>query len=130
MPSHGSRPQLRRAGRDALWIADELGDVALHTPRRRRGAGRAEATVVRRWGTHSLDAMQTFLAALVVLPYDQRVATRWGEIQAYAQLRGRPRPANDSWIAVCCLVRELPLATFNTKDYADFAEREGLELAH
>jgi hypothetical protein len=48
--------------------------------------------------------MQTFLAALAVLPYDQRVATRWGEIQAYAQLRGRPRPANDSWIAACCLV--------------------------
>ncbi len=56
-------------------------------------------TVVRRWGPHSLDAMQPFLAALVVLPYNQRGATRWGEIQAYAQLRGRPRPANDSWIA-------------------------------
>ena len=61
-------------------------------------------------------------------PYDQRVAARWGEIQAYAQLRGRPRPANDCWIAACCLVRDLPLATFNIKDYADFAEHEGLEL--
>ena len=61
-------------------------------------------------------------------PYDQHVAVRWGEIQAYAQLRGRPRPTNDSWIAACCLVRELPLATFNIKDYADFAEHEGLEL--
>ena len=29
---------------------------------------------------------------------------------------------------VCCLTRELPLATFNIKDYADFAEHEGLEL--
>jgi toxin FitB len=72
--------------------------------------------------------MRTFLAALVVLPYDQRVATRWGEIQAYAQLRGHARPANDSWVAACCLVRGLPLATFNIKDYADFAEHEGLEL--
>ena len=85
-------------------------------------------TLVRRWGPRSLDTMRTFLAELVVLPYDQRVATRWGEIQAYAQLRGRPRPTNDSWIAACCLVRELPLATFNTKDFADFAEHEGLEL--
>ena len=49
---------------------------------------------------------------------------------AYAQLRGRPGPANDSWIAACCLVRGLPLATFNNKDYADFAEHEGLELVH
>jgi len=72
--------------------------------------------------------MRTFLAALVVLPYDQRIATRWGEIQAYAQLRGRPRPANDSWIAACCLVRELPLITYNRKDFEDFAEHEGLNL--
>ena len=74
--------------------------------------------------------MRAFLDELVVLPYDQHVATRWGESQAYAQLRGRPRPANDPWIAACCLVRELPLATFNIKDYADFAEHEGLELVH
>ena len=26
------------------------------------------------------------------------------------------------------LVRELPLATFNTRDYLDFAEHEGLDL--
>lgn len=35
---------------------------------------------------------------------------------------------NDSWIAACCLVRDLPLATFNTRDYLDFAEHEGLDL--
>ena len=75
--------------------------------------------------------MRTFLASVVVLPYSfQHVATVWGEIQAHAQLRGRPRPINDSWIAACCLARELPLATFNIKDYADFAEHEGLELVH
>ena len=52
----------------------------------------------------------------------------WGEIQAHARLRGRPRPINESWIAACCIARELPLATFNIKNYADFAEHEGLEL--
>jgi predicted nucleic acid-binding protein len=87
-------------------------------------------TLVRRWGPRSLETMRIFLAALVVLPYDQHVATRWGEIQAYAQVRGRPRPTNDSWIAACCLVRDLPLATFNIKDFADFAEHEGLVLVH
>lgn len=85
-------------------------------------------TLVRHWGPRSVDGMRTFLAGLVVLPYDQRVAARWGELQAYAQLRGRPRPINDSWIAACCLVRDLPLATFNTKDFSDFAEYEGLTL--
>ncbi len=71
--------------------------------------------------------MRAFLAGLVVLPYDQRVAARWGELQAYAQLRGRPRPVNDTWIAACCLVRELPLATYNIKDF-DFAKHEGLKI--
>jgi hypothetical protein len=56
------------------------------------------------------------------------VAVRWGEIQAQGQLRGRPRPVNDWWIAACCLVDRLPLATFNTKDFADFAEHDGLAL--
>ncbi|MET0191390.1 MAG: PIN domain-containing protein, partial [Pseudonocardia sediminis] len=67
-------------------------------------------------------------SGVVVLPYGTRVATIWGEIQAHAQIRGRPRPINDSWIAACCLARELPLATLNVKDFADFAEHEGLEL--
>ena len=84
--------------------------------------------LVRHWGPRSLDTMRTFLAALVVLPYDQRIATRWGEIQAYAQLRGRPRPTNDSWIAASCLVRDLPLATFNIKDFQDFEQHEGLQI--
>lgn len=85
-------------------------------------------TLVRHWGPQSLASMRAFLARMVVLPYDRQVAARWGELQAYAQLRGRPRPVNDSWIAACCLVRDLPLATFNIKDFTDFAEHEGLEI--
>lgn len=56
------------------------------------------------------------------------VAITWGHLQARAQLRGRPRPVNDTWIAACCLVEGLPLVTFNTKDYEDFAVHEGLLL--
>ena len=42
--------------------------------------------------------------------------------------RGRPRPQNDTWIAACCLVYDLPLATLNVKDFADFADHEGLRI--
>jgi predicted nucleic acid-binding protein len=87
-------------------------------------------TLVRHWGPRSLATMRTFLTGLLVLPYDRHVATKWGELQAYAQLRGRPRPINDSWIAACCIVRGMPLATFNVKDFADFVEHEGLQLVH
>jgi predicted nucleic acid-binding protein len=49
-------------------------------------------------------------------------------LQAHAQLRGRPRPANDTWIAACCLVHSVPLATLNHKDFADYAAHEGMTL--
>jgi predicted nucleic acid-binding protein len=63
---------------------------------------------MRRWGPTSVARLRSLLDGLLVLPYDTRIAGRWGELQAYAQLRGRPRPVNDTWIAACCLVRELP----------------------
>jgi predicted nucleic acid-binding protein len=85
-------------------------------------------TLVRHWGPQRLAGMHTFLSSLVVLPYSNSVAATWGELQAHAQLRGRPRPANDTWIAACCLTRRLPLATLNIKDFSDFVEYDGLQL--
>ena len=85
-------------------------------------------TVVRQWGPQRAAGIQAFLSQVVVLPYSVTVARTWGELQAHAQRRGRPRPVNDTWIAACCLARELPLATLNIKDFADFAEHEGLVL--
>ena len=85
-------------------------------------------TLVRQWGPGRQSAFEEFLASVVVLPYSPGVARRWGELQAHAQLRGRPRPANDTWIAACCLVRDHPLATLNVKDFADFAAHDGLQL--
>ena len=55
-------------------------------------------------------------------------ARKWGEITAYAQLRGCPRPFDDSWIAACWCAYELPLVTLNVKHLEDFAAYEGLEL--
>ena len=65
---------------------------------------------------------------MVLLPFDEQVAILWGEMQARAQIRGRARPVNDTWIAACCLAWDLPLATFNRKDFDDFAEYERLRL--
>lgn len=42
----------------------------------------AKWTLVRHWGPRSLASMRVFLSQMVVLPYDQRVAARWGELQA------------------------------------------------
>jgi hypothetical protein len=61
-------------------------------------------------------------------PIWREVATTWGELQADAAHRGRTPPQNDTWIAACCLVEGLPLATLNLRDYASFAEHDGLAL--
>jgi toxin FitB len=84
--------------------------------------------VLRIWGPGRTDELARWRQRVGVLAYDEAVANKWGQLQARAQRRGRPRPQNDSWIAACCLVDDLPLATLNVKDFADFAEYEGLTL--
>ena len=83
---------------------------------------------LRNWGSTKTAGLEAWLSTRPTLPYNEAVARRWGEISAYATKRGRPRPQNDSWIAACCLVYGLPLATLNVKDFADFAEYEGLQI--
>jgi len=83
---------------------------------------------VRSWGSSSRRDLEFWLSSVVVLPYNRRVSRTWGSISAAASRRGRPTPANDTWIAACCLVRGVPLATLNVKDFVDFAEHEGLVL--
>lgn len=82
----------------------------------------------RRWETRARTELVAWLGRAVVLPYDERVAWRWGQLSVEAERRGRARPINDTWIAACCLVADLPLATLNLKDFADFAEHGGLRL--
>jgi len=83
---------------------------------------------LRSWGLPRRERLEQWLQPLPVLPGTPKVAHVWGEMSAYAQRRGRPRPQNDTWIAACSLAFEVPLATLNVKDYEDFVEYEGLEL--
>jgi predicted nucleic acid-binding protein len=83
---------------------------------------------MRQWGGPRRADLMPWLAARLTLPYTDEIARTWGEISAYAARRGRPRPQNDTWIAACCLVYDLSLATLNVKDFKDFTEHEGLTL--
>ena len=83
---------------------------------------------MRSWGRRTREELEDWLSGVVKLDSDMVISREWGRISADARRRGRPRPANDTWIAACCLVHGLPLATLNRKDFEDFAEHEGLGL--
>jgi hypothetical protein len=83
---------------------------------------------LRSWGSRRTADLTRWREHVGVLAYDETVADKWGQLQARAQLRGRPRPHNDTWIAACCLVDDLPLAALNIKDFADFAEHDRLTI--
>jgi hypothetical protein len=85
-------------------------------------------TKLRHWGPRNRAMLDSWLSDKPVIPGGKSVASVWGELSAVATQRGRPRPGNDTWVAACCLAYGLPLATLNMKDFADFAEHDGLSL--
>ena len=85
-------------------------------------------TRLRHWGPGNRATLDTWLSDKPVIPAARSIAVIWGGLSARATQRGRPRPVNDTWVAACCLAYDLPLATLNIKDFADFAEHDGLAL--
>ena len=53
-----------------------------------------------------------------ILPVDDRVAAKWGELMGEAQRVGRPLPAVDNLLAATAVVHGLTLATRDTGDIA------------
>lgn len=88
----------------------------------------AKWTEIRAWGPSARRRLDQWTAARGILPYDADVARIWGRLAARAQLRGHPRPQNDTWIAACCIWHDVSLLTLNVKDFGDFAEHDGLRL--
>jgi predicted nucleic acid-binding protein len=87
----------------------------------------AKWAVVRRWGEDRRRRLDDWAAGRPVIPYNTQIARVWGALAGAAQLRGRPRPQNDTWIAACWLRYQIPLVTLNTAGFSDFAEH-GLVL--
>jgi predicted nucleic acid-binding protein len=72
--------------------------------------------------------LRAFFASVVVLPCAFQAATVWSEIQTQRPAPRATAPGQRLLDRRLLHRRELPLATLNIKDYADFAEHGGLEL--
>lgn len=83
---------------------------------------------MRDWAPNSLTTLHDWLDHVPVIDSDADISATWGELAAAGAKHGRSRPQNDTWIAACCLVYDMPLATLNVRDFQDFADHDGLRL--
>ncbi len=76
-------------------------------------------------------ALEADIAACVVIPADARVVDQWAALHARFLGRLKDGGINDLWIASCCLVHNLPLATNNLSDFQTIsAEFSALQIVH
>lgn len=62
--------------------------------------------------------LSALLEAIQVLPLPPDAGTRYGEIRAELERRGRSIGANDTWIAAHALSEDLALVTNNEREFA------------
>jgi len=86
----------------------------------------ANWAAMREWNQDRRGRLDAWIARRAVIPYDVLIAGLWGELTGRAQLRGRPRAQNHTWIAACCLRYQLPLVALDTAGFCEFAEHHGL----
>jgi tRNA(fMet)-specific endonuclease VapC len=68
---------------------------------------------------HRLQSLHDLLKEVLVLPVDETVAHKFGEVRAWQLDRGLATPDLDLLNASVALVRGLTLSTHNTRDYAN-----------
>jgi tRNA(fMet)-specific endonuclease VapC len=66
-----------------------------------------------------LQSLHGLLKEVVVLPVDETVAQKFGEVRAWQLDRGLATPDLDLLNATVALVHGLTLSTHNTRDYAN-----------
>ena len=69
-------------------------------------------------GPARLQALQDVLSDLFLLPVDQALAQRFGQVRAALLDHGHPTPGMDLLIACTALEHDLTLVTANVRDFA------------
>jgi predicted nucleic acid-binding protein len=83
------------------------------------------------WGPRRTAMLEQHIARCVVIPSTAAVVDMWAQLAARFLGRLKDGGVNDMWIAACCLVHDLPLATGNLSDFQTIAaEFPDLALVH
>ena len=82
------------------------------------------------WGSTRRAELDTAITLCVSIPATSAVVDKWAELSARFLDRLKGGGVNDMWIAACCLVHDLPLATGNLSDFQTIADEFPLRLVH
>ena len=74
--------------------------------------------VVKSGSSRNRQALEMFLAPLIILPFDEAVIWAYGELRAELERRGTPIGSLDTTIAAHAIRQQAPLVTNNTREFA------------
>ncbi len=114
------RAQLDLTGR--LAPDDELAITAISVGELVHGAARSQRA------TDNLARLDVLLAALIILPFDEYSARRFGQLKAQLEQAGEVIGDLDLQIASIALDHEIVLVTHHQKHFAGLAKMTGLSL--
>jgi predicted nucleic acid-binding protein len=79
-------------------------------------------TLRRKTSPKRLVGLEKLLAGITVIPAEDTVARKFGELRAELLDEGRPTPTLDLWIAATAIVHGLTLVTHNVADFEQIPE--------
>ena len=74
--------------------------------------------VVKSGSSRNRQALEMFLAPLIILPFDEAVIWAYGELRAELERRGTLICSLDTMIAAHAIRQQAPLVTNNTREFA------------
>jgi tRNA(fMet)-specific endonuclease VapC len=70
---------------------------------------------IRGWGEAKTTEFHAELDKYAVIPFDRKICEHWSQIM---NLKGRPTPVADAWIAATALAYDAEFITHNRKDFS------------
>lgn len=69
------------------------------------------------WDDQQIHRMTDWYSRYELIAYDFEIVKTWGRLSGLAMQSGIIVPANDCWVAACCVSHEYPLLTRNARHF-------------